>query len=64
MTSRAETVPIAERSLEGNTRRYFNWVEIDKTPESDLRTMLPLFLGVLALVGAGLAALLWVLMKS
>ena len=46
--------------LEGGVRRYFNWVEIDRTPDSD-RTALLIVAGIVVLaVGAvvGLLALL------
>jgi hypothetical protein len=50
--------PHCGAALEGNVRRYFNWVEIDRPPEGDARAVLRLAaagLGVLALCGA----LLW-----
>lgn len=52
-----EGCPHCGTSLEGNVKRYFNWVEIDQPVESDLRALLPPFLlaaGALALVGVGL----------
>ena len=30
-----EDCPHCGAAIDGNVRRYFNWVEIDKTPESD-----------------------------
>lgn len=43
--------------LEGNVRRYFNWVEIDRPPQGDARAVLPWLLGGLVVV-AVLAAVL------
>jgi hypothetical protein len=45
-------------SLEGVARRYFNWVEIDQPPSSDLRALLPVAAALLVVL-AGLAWLLW-----
>jgi hypothetical protein len=36
--------------IEGAARRYFNWVEINEPPQSDLRALLPLLLGAFALL--------------
>ena len=36
--------------LDRSVRRYFNWVEIDTPPRSDLRAVLPWLLLILALV--------------
>ncbi len=51
--------PHCGAAIDGNTRRYFNWVEIDRTPASD-RTALFLALGIaLAILGGvvGIAVL-------
>jgi len=53
-----ERCPHCASPIDENVRRYFNWVEIDRPVESDLRPLLPLLLGVLA--GLALLALaLW-----
>jgi hypothetical protein len=49
--------PHCDASLDGVAKRYFNWVEIDQPPASDLRALLPLLLALL--VGVGLLA--WLL---
>ena len=50
--------PHCGTALEGATKRYFNWVEIDEPPKSDLLALLPLAAGLLALALA-LGALIW-----
>jgi len=45
-----EACPHCGKELEGDVKRYFNWVEIDRAPKSDLRALLPLF----ALIAVGL----------
>jgi len=52
-----ERCPHCGAELEGNVKRYFNWVEIDTPPKSDARALLPIFAG-LALIVVGAAALL------
>ena len=40
--------------------RYFNWVEINEPPESDLKALLPFLLGAIGLLAlGGLAFLAW-----
>jgi hypothetical protein len=44
----------------GDSRRYFNWVEIDRPPPSDLRALLPVVgLGALGLTLVVLALVWW-----
>jgi len=43
--------PHCGAALEGQARRYFNWVEIDRPPASDFKVLLPWLLGGLALAG-------------
>ena len=43
--------PHCEEPIEGRTRRYFNWVEIDEAPSSDLKVLLPWFLLLMAVAG-------------
>lgn len=50
-----ENCPHCGANLDGEVRRYFNWVEIDRPPTSDMRAVLPL----LALVAGALLALVW-----
>jgi hypothetical protein len=56
-----ETCPHCGASLDESVRRYFNWVEMNDPPKSDLRALLPPLLGgivLLALLG-WLVASLW-----
>lgn len=50
--------PHCGHSGEGEARRYFNWVEIDRPPTSDAKAVLPLLFGALAILGIGVW-LLW-----
>jgi len=52
------TCPHCGASLAGQARRYFNWVEIDKPVESDLRALLPLF-GLAFAALLALAGFVW-----
>ncbi|MEM9381072.1 MAG: hypothetical protein AAGB93_14065 [Planctomycetota bacterium] len=42
-----DACPHCGAAIDGNARRYFNWVEIDRTPASD-RTALFLAIGIVA----------------
>lgn len=53
-----EVCPHCGAPIEGRTRRYFNWVEIDQPGEGDFRAVLP-FLLLAGLVLAGAAFALW-----
>ena len=53
-----EACPHCGASLEGVTRRYFNWVEIDEPPRSDLAALLPYLIGGALVVIALLLLLL------
>jgi len=55
-----ESCPHCGRELEGDVKRYFNWVEIDRTPKSDLRVLWPVLAGALAV----LVGVLWWLFSS
>lgn len=55
------TCPHCGASLEGGTKRYFNWVEIDKPVESDARALLPFFAAALLVVVALVALVWWLL---
>ena len=44
-----EGCPHCGEPIEGRTRRYFNWVEIDEAPSSDLKALMPYFLGALVI---------------
>jgi len=50
--------PHCGAALEGDVKRYFNWVEIDRPPRSDVRGLWPLFAAAF-LVIAGLVGLVW-----
>lgn len=43
--------PHCGAELEGRVRAMFNWVETDQVPGSDLKVLLPLFLGVAVVLG-------------
>ncbi|MFT5050114.1 MAG: hypothetical protein ACI8QZ_001508 [Chlamydiales bacterium] len=58
-----ENCPHCGVSLEGETRRYFNWVEIDTPPASDLRALLP-WIALVGLVALALVALAWALLRN
>ncbi|MCY2961832.1 MAG: hypothetical protein NTY35_16875 [Planctomycetota bacterium] len=50
-----DACPHCGRALEGDAKRYFNWVELDQPPRSDLRSLWPfLAAGLLAV-----AAIAW-----
>lgn len=53
-----EICPHCGTKIEGETRRYFNWVEIDEPPRSDLAALLPYLLGGALVVLAALLLLL------
>ncbi len=55
-----EVCPHCGKELEGDVKRYFNWVEIDRTPKSDLRSLWP----VLALGATVVVVLVWWLASS
>src|SRR5678815_2135980 len=42
--------PHCGEPLDERARRYFNWVEINEPPKSDLRALMPIVLGVLGAV--------------
>jgi hypothetical protein len=50
--------PHCGAAIEGDAKRYFNWVEIDRAPRSDARALLPLFAAALFVV-IGLVGLAW-----
>ena len=43
--------PHCGAALDETVRRYFNWVEMNDPPRSDLRALLPILLGALLIVG-------------
>lgn len=45
-----ERCPHCDAPIQGSTRRYFNWVEIDTPPDSDWAVLRPWFLGAALLV--------------
>jgi hypothetical protein len=53
-----EACPHCGASLDESVKRYFNWVEMNDPPKSDLRALLPFFLGGLVLL-ALLGLLVW-----
>ncbi|MBL8857563.1 MAG: hypothetical protein JNL28_03530 [Planctomycetes bacterium] len=54
----AEVCPHCGAALEGEVKRYFNWVEINEPPRSDTGTKV-FMLGAAVLVCVSLAALVW-----
>jgi len=54
-----EKCPHCGVELDPRVREMFNWVEIDQPPDSELRALIPLFLGVAVLIGAAAALLVW-----
>ena len=44
--------PHCQKEFEGGVKRYFNWVEMNDPPRSDLRALLPWFLLALGLFAA------------
>jgi hypothetical protein len=46
-----ETCPHCGATLDESVKRYFNWVEMNDPPKSDLRALVPFFLGALVIVG-------------
>ena len=51
--------PHCGAALEGDVKRYFNWVEIDRAPSSDVRALWPIFLLGLVAVGAVTGVVWW-----
>ncbi|MEZ6004440.1 MAG: hypothetical protein R3F33_09680 [Planctomycetota bacterium] len=47
----ATTCPHCGAAVSGQTRRYFNWVEIDSPPDSDWKALRPYFLAAALLLG-------------
>lgn len=54
-----ERCPHCGAELDLHVKRYFNWVEIDSPPTSDAKALLPIFAGVVVLVGGLIAWWLW-----
>ena len=50
-----DTCPHCGASLAGVARRYFNWVELDRPPKSDLRALLPFLIGGTVALAVALA---------
>ncbi len=56
--------PHCARPLEGDVKRYFNWVEIDRAPSSDMRALWPMFAAIVgALIVLGVLAW-WLLSRG
>ena len=55
--------PHCNEPLDEKARRYFNWVEINEPPPSDLRALLPIVCGVLGVVFV-VALLVWWLTRA
>src|SRR5688572_13892557 len=58
--SQAAACPHCGAAVEARVKRYFNWVEMNEPPRSELRALLPWALLVLVLFGSLVAlALVW-----
>ncbi|MFT7486712.1 MAG: hypothetical protein ACI9F9_002568 [Candidatus Paceibacteria bacterium] len=55
----AEHCPHCGAEIDRSVRMMFNWVEIDQVPSGDLQALLPLLLGGLAIIVAGLSWWIW-----
>jgi hypothetical protein len=53
-----ETCPHCGATLDESVKRYFNWVEMNDPPQSDVKALLPFLLGGLVLLGL-LGLLVW-----
>jgi len=53
-----EVCPHCGKELEGDVKRYFNWVEIDRAPPSDLRSLL-VPIGLVLVGIAAVVVLVW-----
>ena len=56
-----DSCPHCGARIEGGARRFFNWVELDRPPPSDLRALLPVA-GLVALVVALCVLALWLVL--
>ncbi len=56
--------PHCAAPLEGDVKRYFNWVEIDRAPSSDMRALWPIFLAVLVAIGGIVWLLVWIVNRG
>ena len=54
-----DACPHCGEAIEGRTRRYFNWVEIDEPPRGDVGPVFLIGLGVMTVVVVLLALLAW-----
>jgi hypothetical protein len=52
--------PHCHAPLEGDVKRYFNWVEINEPPKSDARPLLAIAVGVVLLLLAAAFLVWWV----
>jgi hypothetical protein len=58
-----DACPHCGRAIEGEARRYFNWVELDRAPRSDWRALWPFVAGGAALLVL-LALAAWVFLRQ
>jgi hypothetical protein len=57
---RGRHCPHCKALLDEHVQRYFNWVEINEPPESDLKALMPFLIGAIGLLAVlGLAFLAW-----
>lgn len=59
-----EVCPHCQAPLEGDVKRYFNWVEIDRAPASDMRALRPLFLSVFVIVVSVVGFVWWLVARG
>ena len=62
---RGHACPHCKAELDEHVKRYFNWVEINEPPESDMKALLPFLIGAIALLAVcGIAFLAWTVWGS
>lgn len=62
---RGRACPHCGAALDEHVQRYFNWVEINDPPESDMRALLPILLGAIGVLAfGGLAVTAWYVFSS
>lgn len=54
-----ESCPHCGRAIDGEARRYFNWVEINEPATGDFRALLPVLIGAAVVLALAAVAALW-----
>jgi len=55
----AQSCPHCGAKIDEKVRRYFNWVEINEPPQSDLRALLPILVPLALIALAAVAFAIW-----